>query len=84
MIPLNDQDRTRVTDVEARIAEAGKQLGYLREEFLNREAALVGALTSLRTERRQLLASLGREYLSNEDPNQWQYNADTKTFEPKE
>ena len=83
MHPLNEKDRVRLADVEDRIQEAAKQLGYCREQYLAREALLTRTLTALRAERQQTLNVLAREYLSDEDPNEWQYNTDTKTFEKR-
>lgn len=83
MRPLNERDRERITDVEGRIQEAAKQLGYCREQYLEREAILLRTLTALRAERQQALNALAREYLKGDDPNEWQYNADTKTFEQR-
>ena len=83
MLQLTEQDRARLVDVEERIQEAAKQLGYCREQYLAREAVLAQTLAALRAERQQALNLLAREYLKNEDPNEWQYNTDTHTFEKR-
>lgn len=81
MHTLSDTDRAHIEDVEERIREAGVQLGYCREQYLRREQALLAELTRLRAERTQALNVMARHYLQDQDPTEWQYNADTKTFE---
>ena len=81
MKPLTPEDQDRLEDVEQRIRNAAAQLGYCREQYLRREEVLLAALTTLRGERTQMLGVLGRAYLKDEDPKEWQYNADTKVFE---
>ena len=83
MPALTNQDRARLQDVERRIADAGAQLGYNREQFLQREQVLVAELTRLRAERTQAINVLAREYLKDEDPTKWQFNATTMTFEER-
>ena len=81
MRELTEKDRARVQDVETRIAEVGAQMGYNRETFLQREQTLLSELTRLRAERTDLVNMMAREYLGDEDPEHWQYNASTMTFE---
>lgn len=83
MKELSPSDKSRMDDIERRIVEVATQLGYCREEYLAREAVLTNELTAVRAERTQALNVLAREYLHDEDVNEWQYNADTKTFEKR-
>lgn len=78
---LNEKDRSRLEDIEQRIRDMSSQLGYCREEYLQRERVLISALEELRKDRKKQLEVFADEYLKGHERHEWQYNADTKQFE---
>lgn len=79
---LTSTDRARIEEVETQIADAAQQVGFCREQYLQREEALLSRLAELRQERTGMLHRLAKDYIGPDSSlNDWRYNADTKTFE---
>lgn len=79
---LSSTDRDRVAEVETQILDAAQQLGFCREQYLQREQAIRTQLEELRRERTGMLRRLSKDYVGEDaDINEWRYNADTKAFE---
>lgn len=79
---LTEIDRARIEEVENQIADAAQQVGFCREQYLQRETALLGKLEELRRERTGMLHRLAKDYIGPEsDISEWRYNADSKVFE---
>ena len=79
---LSSTDQARVAEIETQIADAAQQIGFCREQYLQREEALLQRLSELRQERSGMLRRLAKDYIDEGTTlDDWRYNADDKAFE---
>lgn len=90
VIRLSDDDIVKMGMMQSNESVVAAELGRLREEYVRREAAMLGELQNLREERAALLSALGKFYLKDEPSSDgWKFKLDQMAFvleteEPKE
>lgn len=66
VVPLNEEDAARVTEVRMQIGQATQALGALREGYLAQEAQLMSNIQQLRARADTILSVFSQSYVGGD------------------